>query len=152
MAWNLRRDIVRNRKIMPLKEYKQWLEDKLVEHGVDRNNLYAVVITVERTLNTEMLKMGAKRRPPFYKLFKDDGNKTRAWIYAAELALFLKYQKFKASPYVQSIVTHPFVKKKIMSPSKKQIPLSILFPATRLNSDRLKDYSRHFRSWLDKHG
>lgn len=148
---NIRQEIIRNRKILPLKQYKEWLKMKLDEHGVNHDRLLAVVITVERTLNIELLKYGNRNRP-YYKLYKDDGKTTRAWIYAAELALFLKYKNFKAVPYVKSIITHPIVKRRIIREANKQVPLSMLFPSTRKSNDRFVEYSRHFRNWLDKRG
>jgi hypothetical protein len=149
---NIRNKIVEQRERLSRPEYRKWLQSKLIEYGIDRNKLLAVTIVVERTIGKELSRIGSTNARPFYKLFKEDNKPTRAWIYAAELSLWLKYNKYKAEPYVRSIVTHPKVKNQLTRDSKKQIPLNMLFPATRVNSDRLKDYSKHFHIWMDKRG
>lgn len=152
MTTNLRQQILNNRKVLSHKEYRKWLENKLLEYGITGTQLVATVIVVERTLGAELARIGNNRNHIYYELFKDNGKPTRAWIYAAELTLWLKYNKFKANPYIQAIVTHPLVRRRVMNPTKKQIPLNVLFPVTRLNTVRLKEYSKHFRNWLDRRG
>ena len=148
---NIEKEILQNRKVLSQPAYRKWLEEKLRQHHIDRSHLIATIIVVERTLSSELERSGSRRIRPFYKLFKDDGKPTRAWIYAAELVLWLKYNRFKANPYVRSIVSYPFVRSRIVHPSdKKQIPLNILFPVTRTNTSRLKAYSHHFRAWINK--
>jgi hypothetical protein len=133
-------------------EYRQWLQKKLAEHNISRDYLVSVVIVVERALYEELQRIGSYRRRPFYKLFKEDGSPTRAWIYAAELALWLKHHNFKANPYIAATIRLPTVRARILDIDKKeQIPLNLIFPSTRISTDRLKKYSDHFKEWNRKH-
>lgn len=152
MTNDISNEINSTRKVLTKKEYKVWLQKKLDQHGIDRTRLLAVVIVVERALSYELNRMGSPRAKPFYRLFDDDGKPTRAWIHAAELALWLKYNGFKANPYVQGITRHPIVQKFIRNRNHKdQIPLNVMFPSARKDTARLKEYSRHFKSWHVKH-
>ncbi len=149
---NISAQIKEGRKVMTRKEYRNWLQKKLDEHGIDRTRLMAVVIVVERALSFELSRSGSSRYRPYYKLWKDNGVPTRAWVHAAELALWLKYNGYKANPFMQAISRHPIVRKFIVNKErKKQIPLNVFFPSGRVEIDRLRDYSRHFRSWDAKH-
>jgi hypothetical protein len=139
---------------MSNEEYKEWLQRKLEEHHIGRPRLVATIIVVERALGHVMSDIGSRRRRPrpYYKLFNEDGTPTRAWVHAAELVLWLKYNDFRASPYVEAISTHPTVRRFLGNKKyRNQIPLNILFPAARKSTERLKEYSRHVKTYYIKH-
>lgn len=136
---------------MSVKEYKEWLQKKLDEHKIDRSRLIATIIVVERSLVVEQTRRGSSRSKPFYRLYKDDGEPTRAWIHAAELVLWLKYNDFKADPYVKSVVEYPLVRRMLFRPTRKQLPLNALFPSARKSTENIKSYVRHYRTWANKH-
>ena len=140
------------KKSLTVEEYKDWLDKKLIEHGINRVRLMAVVIVIERSLAFELSRSGSMRNKPYYRLYDDEGNPTKAWVHAAELALWLKYNGFKADSFVRGMVSHPVVRKFMADKNRKnQIPLNVLFPSARLGTDRLKDYSKHFKTWNIKH-
>jgi hypothetical protein len=145
-------EIVNTKKVLTSKEYKAWLNQKLDQHGIDRTRLMAVVIVIERSISFEQIRTGSARTKPYYRLYDDKGKPTKAWVHAAELALWLKYNGFKANTYIRGISTHPLIQRFIADKKRKeQIPLNVLFPSARMNTDRLKEYSRHFKSWNIKH-
>ena len=148
---NIVKEIKDSRKILSSEEYKRWLQRKLDEYHIDHDRLLAVVIVIERSLGVEQKRSGSARPEPYYKLYKKDGV-TKAWVHAAELVLWLKYNDYRANPFVHAIVTHPIVKRFMANKTRKeQIPLGVLFPSARKNTDRLKDYTRHVRGYFVKH-
>jgi hypothetical protein len=138
-----------------VREYKKWLSKKLKQYKIDRHKLIAIVIVVERALGAELERRGYRKAKPFYRLWDDDGKTTRAWVHAAELAIWLAYNNFKADPYTRAIIKYPVVERFIYKAKQvnenKQVPLHILFPSARANTDRLKEYSDFYKQWSIKH-
>ena len=152
MTGNIKIVLKQQKKALSVEAYKEWLQNKLNQHGIDRARMIAVVIVIERSLGSELYRSGSQRKRPYYKLWGDDGKPTRAWVHAAELCLWLKYNGFKADPYVHAVAVHPKVHRFIANKDKKnQIPLNVLFPSARKSNVRMRDYIDHFKAWQFKH-
>lgn len=77
-------------------EYKAWLAHKLIKHDISKSYLLGLMIILERVLVDEKYKLtGMRNGKPFYNLTNGEGKHSRAWLHAAEIALWLKYKGYK---------------------------------------------------------
>lgn len=119
------------------KEYRQWLRTKLREHDIDREYLIGLAIVVERIIYEESLRINRYTLiKPYYPL-RLNGKRTRAWLHLAELALFCRHRGYNPAEYVKTLCNNRRIRGMLYW-QRKQLPLNLISPSTRLNSAQLR--------------
>ena len=134
---------------MTTHEYRVWLQQKLDKCNISRDYMLGLVIVLERTLQEEKRKLTNENFRFFYKLFNGNGKPTRAWLYTAELALFLRYRHYPVEPYIRSLCSLPKVRYYLRQ--REQISLNRLVPSTRKSAEEIRKLEQHFLLWARKH-
>ena len=130
-------------------EYKEWIAQKLIQHKISRDYLLGLMIILERVLSAERYKLtGVERMKPFYNLRDGDGNPSRAWLHASEIAIWLKYRGYKPVDWFRATCTMPEIKRRLKH--REQIPLNMIMPSTRNGTTKLKEAEKHYRNWIRK--
>ena len=132
---------------MNSKDYRKWLQTKMDQHQISKNYLLGLMIILERVLVDERYKLtGRKDYKPFYNLRNGEGEPSRAWLYASELALWLKHRGYKPVDWFRSTCSMPRIKKRLKH--KGQIPINMIMPSTRNGSEKLREAEGNYRRWI----
>jgi hypothetical protein len=130
--------------------HKRWLRLELSKAGLDHSYLIALTILLERVVNQEQSRFLKRTvRPPFYRLTNGNGKAGRAWLYAAEAALWLNYKGYDPAGWFEAICNWPPVKRRLLV--QRQVPMHIIAPATRLGVKQLKAMERFYLEWARTH-
>ena len=134
----------------PIDKYKRWLRLELSKAGLDHNYLVALTILLERVVNHEQSRfLKDSVKPPFYRLTNSDGKAGRAWLYAAEAALWLNYKGYDPAQWFTAICNWPPVKQRLLT--QRQVSMHLIAPATRLGVKQLKAMEKFYLSWARTH-
>lgn len=130
----------------PRKEHKRWLRRQLACAAIDHDHLLALLILLERIVHHEQQQLLHREVPaPFYNLKDGEGKESRAWVYAAEAALWLAYKRYPAWEWFTALCSWPPIRRRLMF--GQQVPLSWFAPTARLNTKRLMEMERHYLLW-----
>lgn len=138
------------KSIATTKEYKKWLETELALAGISNTYLQSVADLAARAIIKECTDQGWPKSKVYFKVFTRDGKPTRAWWYAAELALWLEYKQYPVTGYIQSLCHLPRVAAALRR--GERVPLNVLAPSTRRSTARLKAYADHYERWRERYG
>lgn len=128
------------------KKHRQWLQRQLALRGIDRDQLLATAILLERVIQQEQSALLQRTvNPPFYRLHKNDGTESRVWAHVAEAALWLDYRGYPAWDWFTAVCHWPPIRRRLKL--GQQIPLNWFCPASRLDTGRLKRLEQFYLRW-----
>ena len=136
-------------KVRSIKEHKAWLERELALAGISNRYLRSIADLAARAVNQESADQGWPKAKVYFTVFVKD-KPTRAWWYAAELALWLDYKQYPVTGYIKSLCHLPRVAAALRR--GERVPLNVLAPSTRRSTVRLKSYADHYERWREKYG
>jgi hypothetical protein len=132
-------------------QHKRWLRRQLAYAAIDHDRLLAQVILLERVIcHEQCLLLRREVPPPFYNLRSGDGKESRAWLYAAEGALWLTHRHYPAYEWFTALCSWTPIRRQLLF--GQQVPLNWFMPTARLNTTRLYEQENHYLLWRKYHG
>ena len=116
------------------------------QYRISRDYLLGLMIILERVLEDEKYKLTGRKIRPFYNLRNGEGEHSRAWLHASEIALWLKYRGYKPVDWFRSTCTMPGIKMRLKH--KGQVPINMIMPSTRNGSAKLREAEENYRRWI----
>jgi hypothetical protein len=132
------------------KLHQRWLRRQLAYANINHNRLLGLTILLERVVRAEQERLLHRIVPlPFYNLQNGKGTESKAWIYAAEAALWLDYKGYPAYDWFTAICRWSPIRRRLLF--GQQIPMSFLCPTARLGMERMREMEKFYLFWKEHH-